>query len=98
MATEDYVAWKHAEGRLQRVREASGNAKALWREYDEKNQAVAELTEIGFDRSKKIVVLRENSRNIEVLLRPDLCAVKTPEEQEFRQLYMGAWLKVAHCE
>ena len=43
------------------------------------------------------IVIRNDEREIELLLRDDLCGIKNKGEEQFQQLYGGGWVRIVDC-
>lgn len=97
------MAWKHEQGSFQCVNclgaqaEAvqSGTVRRRWHEYDRERHLVNSFVEEMRDGTQ--IVLRDEGREISILLRTDLCGIRTAGEQNFRQLYGGTFMAVVDC-
>ncbi|KEG09910.1 hypothetical protein DQ04_04451010 [Trypanosoma grayi] len=83
-------AWKHDGGSFLR-----DGTSLTWHEVDNSGSRIASFTE--HSRQEGQVVLFDERRNMHLLLRSDLCAVRNNGEQNFRQLYAGKFLKTVDC-
>ncbi|KPA78317.1 hypothetical protein ABB37_06452 [Leptomonas pyrrhocoris] len=101
--TGTMVAWKHEQGSFQCVNCLGASAEAVktgavrrqWREYDRDRRLLNSFVEEMRDGAQ--VVLRDEGRDIAVLLRSDLCGIRTANEQNFRQLYGGSFMSIIDC-
>ncbi|KAL7711182.1 hypothetical protein N2W54_001908 [Lotmaria passim] len=97
------MAWKHGQGSFECVNCLGTTADAVnagavrrqWREYDRERKLLNLFVEEM--REGLQVVLRDDSRDIAILLRSDLCGIRTGNEQNFRQLYGGGFMSVIDC-
>ncbi|CAM38934.1 conserved hypothetical protein [Leishmania braziliensis MHOM/BR/75/M2904] len=97
------IAWKHEGGSFQcdnclRADAASVNSNTIprhWTEYDKDRHAMNFFVEEHRDGNN--VLVRDEIRGISVLLRSDLSGIRTEGEQNFRQLYSGAFIPVVDC-
>lgn len=92
-AIEDFTVWKHSGGIFHRYTDATGRKK--WVEFDSERRQKAEYDEV--QQQSGASVLRDPVKEIELLLRRDMCAMKRYNEREYQQLYAGGWVKVARC-
>lgn len=97
------LAWKHEQGSFQCVNclgAGSGAVKAgamrrQWKEFDRDRRLLNTFTEEMRDGTQ--LVLRDEERDMAILLRSDLCGVRTGAEQNFRQLYGGTFMTIVDC-
>lgn len=85
----DLAVWKHAKGMLRR-----GNDKK-WREFNEDYVEVSTFVEEARDATN--VVLFNPQRSVRLLLRNDLCGIRSGDEPSFQQLYSGGFVGMADC-
>ncbi|KAH9597611.1 hypothetical protein LSM04_004777 [Trypanosoma melophagium] len=83
-------AWKHDGGMFLR----DGNS-VTWHEMDSKGTSIAVFTEQT--RQDGQIILFDEKRNMQLLLRSDLCAVRQGDQEDFHQLYAGHFLKTVDC-
>ncbi|ORC89547.1 uncharacterized protein TM35_000123220 [Trypanosoma theileri] len=83
-------AWKHDGGMF--LREGT---TLIWHEMDKKGTRIAAFTEEM--RQDGQVILRDEKRDMQILLRSDLCAMRHGNQEEFHQLYAGQFLKTVDC-
>lgn len=97
------MAWKHDKGSFQCVNclgaaadaVKSGAVRRQWHEYDHERKLVNAFVEEM--REGMQLVLRDEGRDISILLRSDLSGIRTGGEQNFRQLYGGTFMMVVDC-
>ncbi|KPI83781.1 hypothetical protein ABL78_7181 [Leptomonas seymouri] len=97
------IAWKHDQGSFQCINcfSASGDAlkkgtgRRQWNEYDRDRRLLNSFTEGSREGAQ--LVLHDEARDVFLLLRPDLCGIRTGKEQNFRQLYGGTFMSVIDC-
>jgi hypothetical protein len=97
------MAWKHEQGSFQCVNCLGASADAVksgavrrqWREYDAERKLLNSFTEEL--REGVQLVLRDESRDISILLLSDRCGIRTGNEQNFRQLYRGTFMSIIDC-
>ncbi|RNF08496.1 hypothetical protein TraAM80_02722 [Trypanosoma rangeli] len=83
-------AWKYDGGSFLR-----DGQSITWHEMDKKGVRLASFTEVT--RQEGQVLLHDAKRNMDLLLRSDLCAVRHSGEENFRQLYAGKFMKTVDC-
>jgi hypothetical protein len=82
--------WKHEKGSFKRVR-----GTKTWHEYNAENEKGGEFKQIQTEGTA--FVLHSKDRNVDILLREDLAGIRNKGEQQFNQLYGGAFLKSVDC-
>ncbi|PWU91430.1 hypothetical protein C4B63_43g1033c [Trypanosoma cruzi] len=83
-------AWKYDRGSFLR-----DGQSITWHEVNEKGERLATFTELT--RQEGQLLLHDEKRNMDLLLRSDLCAVRHKGEENFRQLYAGKFMKTVDC-
>lgn len=97
------MAWRHEQGAFQcnncmgagADAVSSGATRRLWSEYDKSRQLLNTFVEELREGAQ--LVLRDEGRDISILLRSDLCGIRTGGEQNFRQLYGGTFMSIVDC-
>lgn len=82
--------WKHEKGTFKSV---AGTKQ--WQEYNSDGTLGTLFRQIHQEGTA--IVIRNDEREIELLLRDDLCGIKNKGESQFQQLYSGGWLKIVDC-
>ncbi|KAK7194923.1 hypothetical protein NESM_000414500 [Novymonas esmeraldas] len=102
-ASTSMIAWRHDQGSFQcdncvgaqASRVVSGAVPRQWTEYNKERRVLNVFVEEHRDGAQ--LVLRDDARGVSILLRNDLCGVRTEAEQNFRQLYGGTFMSVVDC-
>lgn len=97
------IVWKYDGGSFQcdgciganAVGVNSGTARRRWTEYDKDRNILNSFVEEHREGNK--LVLHDESRGMSILLRSDLSGIRSEGEQNFRQLYSGAFISVVDC-
>ncbi len=84
------AVWRHEKGSFKRLpngrdwqeMNADGTTGSLFRQVHQEGTAI---------------VIRNDEREIELLLRDDVCGIKNKGEQQFQQLYPGGWARIVDC-
>eukprot|EP00796_Vickermania_ingenoplastis_P010070 gene10070-7040_t len=94
-AVDDNSVWKHANGLFHRYPAGVMSNRAIWIEYDSERRKLAQFEEM--QRQGSTVVLRDSVRDVELLLRRDVAAIKrnNPDNRASRGKQTRCWLKEA---
>ena len=100
--SQSKVLWKHAEGHFKRVR-FNSDGKSVWSEVDKEGKITSIFVE-KFKEPSGGIVIHNSERNVDILLRPDIAALRTPKNEgpvaqdgDFSVLYHGGWINILDC-
>lgn len=82
--------WRHEKGSFKRMPNGRD-----WQEVNTDGTLGSLFHQVHTEGTA--VVIRNDERKIELLLRDDLCGIKNEGEQQFQQLYGGGWAKIVDC-
>lgn len=82
--------WKHSKGSFKHVPGTND-----WQEVNEDGSLGSLFRQVLTEGTS--IVIRNDDRKIELLLRDDLAGIKNEGEQQFQQLYGGGWLSIVDC-
>jgi hypothetical protein len=84
--------WRHGGGTFKRT---PGSA-AEWREYSKENVPNdSKFRQVHVEGTS--IIIQDDERNVQVLLREDLAGIRNVGEPQFQQLYQGEFVKVVDC-
>lgn len=83
-------AWKHDGGSF-----IHDEKSGTWHELNSDGESVASFVE--FTRKDDTVVLRDESRHLFLLLRPDLAAIMNNGDDNFQPLFQGRFVSSVSC-
>ena len=86
----DRHVWKHEKGSFRK--QPNGRD---WQEVNNDGTLGSLFRQIHQEGTA--VVIRNDEREVELLLRDDLCGIKNKGEQQFQQLYGGSWVRIVDC-
>jgi hypothetical protein len=82
--------WKHAQGSFKKMPNGRD-----WQEVNNDGTLGSSFRQIHEEGSS--IVIRNDEREVELLLRDDLCGIKNKGESQFQQLYPGSWIQILDC-
>eukprot|EP00008_Paramoeba_atlantica_P015169 CAMPEP_0201495002 /NCGR_PEP_ID=MMETSP0151_2-20130828/51399_1 /ASSEMBLY_ACC=CAM_ASM_000257 /TAXON_ID=200890 /ORGANISM="Paramoeba atlantica, Strain 621/1 / CCAP 1560/9" /LENGTH=103 /DNA_ID=CAMNT_0047883687 /DNA_START=44 /DNA_END=355 /DNA_ORIENTATION=- len=83
--------WQHDKGEFRRSRGKSNS----WEEINEEGQITSRFTQQQL--SGRQVILRNNERDITLVLTEEMAGIRGKGQEQFQQLYAGSWVKIADC-
>ena len=86
----DRMVWKHEKGTFKNIPGTKN-----WQEHNNDGTLGSLFRQIHQEGTS--IVIRNDEREVELLLRDDLCGIKNKGEGQFQQLYPGGWVKIVDC-